>query len=294
MLNSDSTIGRPTAVLRLIPLVLAALAVPGCAGLPMPTGAVSPAEPAISLAHDAESCEIGPVRTGSRALPALDPQSIELLNWNIQKGGHADWGSELYELGVGADVLTLQEAPLVNPGWEEQVVESFHAFAPGFATRRSPTGVMTVSTAVPLVQCNLSAREPWLRTPKATLVTEYALEGRGETLLVINIHAVNFTLGLGAFEAQLDNASDVLEKHVGPVIFAGDFNTWRQSRLDHLQVLIDSHGLAAVEFAEDERKRFLGNPLDHVYVRGLDVVAAVTHETESSDHNPMRVWLSIS
>ena len=62
---------------------------------------------------------------------------------------------------------------------------------------------MTVSTAVPLVQCNLSAREPLLRTPKATLVTEYALAGRQDTLLVINIHAVNFTLGLGAFEAQL-------------------------------------------------------------------------------------------
>ena len=293
MSRADPPSSRRFALPRLLPLALLPLVVPGCAGLPQAAVAVDPVAPVHALAHDADSCEIGPESTGAKASESLDPYWIELLNWNIEKGGSADWGSELYELGVHADVLTLQEAPLVNPGWEDHVVETFHAFAPGYSTRRSPTGVMTVSTAVPLVQCNLSAREPWLRTPKATLVTEYALSGRYETLLVINIHAVNFTLGLQAFEAQLGAAADILERHDGPVIFAGDFNTWRQSRLTHLEVLIDSHGLAAVEFEDDDRKRFLGHPLDHVYVRGLEVVAAETHETRASDHNPMRVWLSI-
>ena len=284
---------RNRTLARILPLALLPLVVPGCASLPFPDTAVDPVAPVHGLAHDAESCEIGPESTGAQARQSLDPYWIELLNWNIQKGGSDEWGIELYELGEHADVLTLQEAPLVNPGWEDHVVDSFHAFAPGYQTRRSPTGVMTVSTAVPLVQCNLSAREPLLRTPKATLVTEYALAGRQDTLLVINIHAVNFTLGLGAFEAQLGTASGILERHDGPVIFAGDFNTWRQSRLEHLEVLIDSHGLAAVEFQDDDHKRFLGYPLDHVYVRGLDVVASETLDTRSSDHNPMRVWLSI-
>ena len=293
MLRTDPPKRSRFSFARLLPLALAPLVVPGCAGLPMSVAAVDPAEPLHALAHDAESCEIGPESTGAEARRSIDPYWIELLNWNIEKGGNEDWGIELYELGEHADVLTLQEAPLVNPGWEDHVVQNFHAFAPGYNTRQSPTGVMTVSTAVPLVQCNLSAREPWLRTPKATLVTEYALAGRAETLLVINIHAVNFTLGLGAFESQLDSASNILGRHEGPVIFAGDFNTWRQSRLEHLEVLIDSHGLDAVEFDNDDRKRFLGYPLDHVYVRGLEVVAAETHETRASDHNPMRVWLSI-
>lgn len=281
-------------LLRILPLALAALSVPGCAGLPVPSTAVVPVEPVHALAHDADSCEIGPEKTGHQALASIDPASIELLNWNIQKGGHEDWGLDLYEYGNRATVLTLQEAPLRNPGWESQVVESFHAFAPGYETRRSPTGVMTVSTAVPLVQCNFAAREPWLRTPKATLVTEYALTDRSETLLVVNIHAVNFTFGLGAFERQLEQASSVLARHEGPIIFAGDFNTWRKARLDHLAMLVDAHGLAPVQFDEDDRKRVFGKPLDHVYVRGLDVVAADTAETATSDHNPMRVWLSIS
>ena len=294
MKKAPTTPSGRRAALRVLPLVLAALSVPGCAGLPVSTTGVAPVEPLHALAHDADSCEIGPKQTGRAALPSIDPSAIELLNWNIEKGGHEDWGLDLYEYGNRATVLTLQEAPLVNPGWADHVVESFHAFAPGFETRRTPTGVMTVSTAVPLVQCNFEAREPWLRTPKATLVTEYALTGRSETLLVVNIHVVNFTLGLGAFEQQLDTASAILSRHDGPVIFAGDFNTWRQARLDHLRALVDSHGLAAVQFAEDERKRIFGKPLDHVYVRGLDVVAADTLNTATSDHNPMRVWLSIS
>ena len=280
--------------LRLLSIALLPMIVPGCANLPPSVTAVDPVEPTHSLAHDADSCAAGVERVGEQAKHSLDPNEIELLNWNIQKGGGADWGQDLRALGTDADVLTLQEAPLVNPGWKEHVIESFHAFAPGFTTPWTSTGVMTVSTAIPLVQCNLSAREPWLRTPKATLVTEYALDGEQETLLVVNIHAVNFTLGLGAFEAQLDGASRILARHEGPVIFAGDFNTWRQSRLTHLDSIIDEHGLASVQFPDDVRKRVFGLPLDHVYVRGLDVVDAETEETNSSDHNPMRVWLSIS
>ena len=279
---------------RLLPVVLAPLLVPGCGNLPPLMAAVEPVQPVHALAHDADACGTGIERVGKRAKHALDPHDIELLNWNIQKGGKDDWGLELRELGTHADVLTLQEAPLVNPGWKEQVIESFHAFAPGFETSVTPTGVMTVSTAIPLVQCNLSSLEPWLRTPKATLVTEYALDGRSETLLVVNVHAVNFTWGLGAFEAQLDGASRVLARHNGPVIFAGDFNTWRQSRLAHLESIVGEHGLAVVDFPEDVRKRVFGYPLDHVYVRGLEVVDAETQETRSSDHNPMRVWLSAS
>ncbi len=279
--------------LKILPLAVLAAGVPGCATSPLPTGGVTPVLPVHALADAGDACEIGPEATGRYAQATLDPTAIEVLNWNIQKGADRDWGNKLYALGQGADIVTLQEAPLVNPGWDDSVTDQFHAFAPGFKTRRSPTGVMTVSTAVPLVQCNLRSREPFLRTAKATIVTEYALAGYDETLLVINIHAVNFTLGMAAFEQQLADASSILERHAGPVIFSGDFNTWRKARIDHVDELVQSHGLAAVEFADDERKRFLGLPLDHVYIRGLNVLAAKTYETDTSDHNPMRVWLSI-
>jgi endonuclease/exonuclease/phosphatase (EEP) superfamily protein YafD len=244
------------------------------------------------LAQGVDACEIGPPPSGRHADTELNPNAIELLNWNIQKGQDPDWGDKLYALGRSANIITLQEAPLVNPGWEDHVADQFHAFAPGVETRQSPTGVMTASTAVPLVQCNLSSREPLLLTPKATIVTEYALAGRDETLLVINIHAVNFSLGMRAFVEQLGIAAAVLERHAGPVIFSGDFNTWRQARFDFVQEMIAAHGLTAVAFEIDERKRAFGIALDHVYIRGLKVNAAETYDTDTSDHNPMRVWLS--
>ncbi len=264
----------------------------GCAALPVDSVRIAPDAPLVRLTEGDEACRTSPEAADATPRQALDPRLITLVNWNVQKGGHGDWGDQLGALVAGADVLTLQEAPIVSDGWRDHDAALFHACAPGFESRRTPTGVLTISDAAPLVQCNLQALEPVLRTPKATLVTEYALAGRDDNLLVVNMHVVNFTMGLAAFQAQLSDASDVVAQHRGPVILTGDFNTWSQARLDVLGTVIDAHGLGAVDFSDDARKRFLGKPLDHVYVRGLDVVWATTYETDTSDHNPMRVWLS--
>ncbi len=272
-------------------LLATAALVAGCAALPAAKARLEPDAPLNLLAAGADLCRTGPMRASA---PALDPEAFELFNWNVRKGSNADWSYDMQLLAREADVLTLQEAPLVNDGWQGHAAEQFHSFAPGFRSLSTPTGVLTISDVQPIVQCNLRAREPLLRTAKATVVTEYALDGYDATLLVVNIHAVNFTLGLGAFEAQIGEAADILDRHHGPVIFTGDFNTWRQGRVDLVELLVDRHGLMPVEFDDDQRKRVFGKALDHVYVRGLDVLSATTYETETSDHNPMRVWLSIS
>lgn len=285
----------PAAPVRGLPrtvLIALVACIAGCAALPGPTARIAPAAPPPHFALDADACHAEVVPSDRPGSDGIDPRSIELFNWNVRKGGHADWSDDLRALARDADLLTLQEAPLINDGWHGQSADDHHAFAPGFESRRTPTGVLTISEATPFVQCNLRAREPWLRTDKATVITEYALAGMAETLMVINIHAVNFTFGLGAFEAQMAAASDVIARHHGPVIFVGDFNTWRQARLDLLGALVESHGLESVDFGRDTRKRMFGKPLDHVYVRGLNVHEATTFEIDSSDHNPMRVWLS--
>lgn len=279
-------------VLSRAPALAVTLLVAGCAALPMESVRIAPDAPLLRLAQGDEPCHTSAEPPVAEPLPALDPRLITLVNWNVQKGGHGEWGDQLGALSAGADVLTLQEAPIANAGWRGHDPNRFHAFAPGFETRRTSTGVLTISDTAPLVQCNLQAREPWLRTPKATLVTEYALAGRDENLLVVNMHVVNFSMGLAAFQSQLADASDIVAQHRGPVILTGDFNTWRQARLDLLAAIIDTHGLEAVDFSNDTRKRFLGKPLDHVYVRGLGVLSATTYETDTSDHNPMQVRLS--
>jgi endonuclease/exonuclease/phosphatase (EEP) superfamily protein YafD len=105
----------------------------------------------------------------------LDSGSIQVVNWNIQKGKNTAWVGDLAEKNMGPDLLILQEASRRTDAWEDLVPEHFASFAEGFGPNWSPSGVMTVSAAQPMTECELIAHEPWFGTRKATLVTEYGL-----------------------------------------------------------------------------------------------------------------------
>ncbi|MGB5166198.1 MAG: endonuclease/exonuclease/phosphatase family protein [Woeseiaceae bacterium] len=217
----------------------------------------------------------------------LDSSEIRIVNWNIEKGDDPRWATDLRNLHETADLYVFQEAPLKSAVWNETTVDRHHAFAPGYRTRRALTGVMTVSNTTPLTQCNLVAVEPWIRSPKATVITEYGLTDTDETLLVVNIHVVNFTFGMRAFIEQIAQAKTVIDEHHGPIVLLGDFNTWRSGRAELLGEMAADAGLQVTVFEEDHRKRFFGLPLDHIYTRGLEVIDATTTLVDSSDHNPM-------
>jgi endonuclease/exonuclease/phosphatase (EEP) superfamily protein YafD len=223
----------------------------------------------------------------------LDSDSIRLVNWNVQRGGDIRWTTDLANLEVDPDLVVLQEVPLNPKPWGVPTADQYHSFSPGYRTRRSLTGVMTVSAAKPLTQCNFMSREPWLRSPKATVITEYGLTNTDQTLLVVNIHAVNFTFGTHEFSKQFQQAFSVLNNHAGPILISGDFNTWHWRRSKVLKEMTDSLGLEMLDYDEDHRKRFLGQPLDHIYVRGLEVLESTTLQVDSSDHNPMSVHLRL-
>ena len=65
-----------------------------------------------------------------------------------------------------------------------------------------------------------------MHSPKAT---NYALPNQ-QLLLSVNLHAINFTLGISDLKQQLDDAADIMRHHTGPIIFAGDLNTWSDER----------------------------------------------------------------
>jgi len=153
---------------------------------------------------------------------------------------------------------------------------------------------MTVSAAQPMTECELIAHEPWFGTRKATLVTEYGLTGSDDTLLVINIHGINFTFGVDELGKQFSQARAVIDAHDGPVLFSGDFNTWRGQRAKVLEEMLAGLGMTALEYDVDYRKRFLGQALDHIYVRGLYSEHATTLDSQASDHNPMAVRLRLA
>ncbi|MEJ2255605.1 MAG: endonuclease/exonuclease/phosphatase family protein [Woeseiaceae bacterium] len=239
-----------------------------------------------STADDVSNCRA--LLTSSRVTDnALDPSSIRLFNWNLQKSRQPHWRNDIETLASAADLVLIQEAS-IREETIDKIDSSLHwSFAPGYSTPGEITGVMTLSKSPPISQCSFAAAEPWLRTPKAASVTQYALRGSDETLVVVNIHAVNFTFGTNDYSAQFSQLAEVLKAHTGPIILSGDLNTWRGKRVRIVADLAESLSMTAVDFARDNRKTVFGKALDHIYVRGLEVLDADTAVVDSSDHNPM-------
>jgi endonuclease/exonuclease/phosphatase (EEP) superfamily protein YafD len=223
----------------------------------------------------------------------LDASSITLFNWNVRKSRAPRWREDFEAYAGGADLVLFQEASIREESIGELDANRYWSFAPGYSRPGEVTGVMTLSAIRPLTQCSLVHYEPWLQTSKATSITEYGLQGTSQTLVVANVHAVNFSFGTQAFEKQFEEIRQVLESHDGPIILSGDLNTWREKRTQIVEELADSLQLVAVNFDNDQRKRFFGSPLDHIYVRGLRAIESDTASVDTSDHNPMTATLGM-
>ena len=277
------------SIIRNIAAIGVLLVLASCSSQP-----TAPVRVAAEPAADASACidELG--TTSDAYSRPLDSSSISVVNWNIQKRRNTAWVGELAEQMAGPDLLILQETIEANDAWQDIAPDHFASFAEGFGPDTAPSGVMTVSAAQPLTECELVAHEPWFGTRKATLITEYGLSDSDTTLLVVNIHGINFALGVRDLANQFEQARTVIEAHEGPVLFSGDFNTWRGERQRVLEAMLHSLGLDSLEYDVDHRKRFFGSPLDHIYVRGLDTEHATTMKSNSSDHNPMSVRLKIT
>lgn len=257
------------------------------ATLGLALGLALPAMEAPGQQTDAHHCGAAlgqiPVEQGQELSEHLD-----VLSWNIQKASNSGWATDLAALATDVNLAFIQEAAVEAqiPGAID--IPLHQAFAAGYTTDRQSTGVMTLSSSSPSLHCNFTHWEPWLGTPKATSVTEYSLAGRDDRLLAINLHAVNFALGLAGYEQQLRSLAELLARHQGPAILAGDFNTWSAARQDLVDNILGEHGLQAVQFQPDLRTTAFGRALDHIYVRGLQASFSEVIPVTSSDHNPLR------
>jgi endonuclease/exonuclease/phosphatase (EEP) superfamily protein YafD len=231
--------------------------------------------------------------------------AVRLLTWNVAKNTQKPyWQRDFTNLVQQhqPNLIFLQEAQLCatrqdfpslgNMGWH---------FAPNFldTARHTYSGVLTAAN----LSCIRSEAiltqhsEPIVNTPKVSLVAEYALD-RYQSLLTVNAHLINF-VDLGRFQAQLDELAERMQHHRGAMIFAGDFNTWNQSRWEQLVSMTKGLGLNPVSFPWFESlkiKRFLlSPPLDYVFYRGFQhqpLSAKVASKIASSDHKPLLVELA--
>lgn len=240
----------------------------------------------LKLSDNVDDCVAALRQIKRPARTTLSADSIRILNWNIAKGRNSGWQQTLDKYAVGSNLVTLQEAILGTQSKAPAFAGFDWSFADGYARASSVSGVATFSRAQPLVRCNLKQNEPWLGVPKAIHVTQYALSGSDQYLLVLNMHAINFTFGLRSYGAQLGQVESVLRDYSGPVILTGDFNTWRAARQELLDQFAQVSRLSVVPFEQDRRVRFLGHAVDHVLYRNLFLKNSTTVSVLTSDHNP--------
>lgn len=221
---------------------------------------------------------------------ALTGTDFTLLNWNIHKAQHAHWPRDFARLSKEATLITLQEALL-----EERLLEHIGQQAPywglagAFHYRKGTTGVLTASRVQAVYHCALRSTEPLIRTPKTILISRFEIRDAPAPLLLVNVHGINFSLGTGRYREQLQALQELLMQHHGPLIVAGDFNTWNKRRDARVQDMVRALSLQALPYAEGERSRILGRAVDHIFYRGVTVLEQRTAAQTSSDHHPIEV-----
>lgn len=222
--------------------------------------------------------------------PLIDQKSFSVLVWNIFKQKRADCINILEQYADQTKLILLQEAQttpqLLN------FIAQYNKIAdhvPAYSLNDIHAGVMTITDTTPTQILSFREREPFIRVSKSALITLYPIKNSTQQLLVANIHAINFSLGVKVYRQQIYMLLNYIKQHHGPVILAGDFNAWSRQRLSLLYHLIRSINLKPVNFPIDIRKTFLGRPLDFVFYRGLKLDAANILSTATSDHNPLFV-----
>lgn len=122
---------------------------------------------------------------------------------------------------------------------------------------------------------------------KSLLFSSYDFKDN-QTLLILNVHAINFRENQ-RFNKEIDRFRELLEAQKGPMIVAGDFNTWNKKRLEKLHTLREKLGLKMVEFSKERHiKSFMGNHLDFIFYRDLELIKSSNDNTHGlSDHNPL-------
>ncbi len=222
----------------------------------------------------------------------LPPDKIRLFVWNIHKAEDPRLSQDFADLTFGADLALFQEA-VSSPGFVQSLVaantdfewtiaKSFQLFDFSF------TGVATAYRVKPVGETVIVSKvtEPVTETPKTILLSQFLITGNYETLLVANVHGINF-VGLEAYKTQMNQLVEKLRQHKGPMIVAGDFNTWAPARLDYIKSLFEPLGLVQVNTPVAGML-----DLDHIFLRGMTANFIFDFSyIDSSDHAPLMVDL---
>lgn len=227
----------------------------------------------------------------SKAHKMVPGKSYSMLVWNIFKHKRDGLLADLKALTEKADLAVLQES-MVN----DTMVPFFQSTtgmgwvsAASWLDKDGSTGVAT-GTRLAFDSSSFTrskVREPIVLTPKMILYTVHPLEN-GESLLLANIHGINF-VSTRSFKKQINQMYEVVSRHKGPLIVAGDFNSRNKARWKVLDAFSEKLGLETVQM-ENQKWEY---PIDAILARGITVDRAkILFEYDSSDHKPL--WMEFT
>lgn len=217
---------------------------------------------------------------------------ITVVSWNGHKYEDPQHFYDIKSFSESSDILMLQEA-LHSTGWQAAFAShmsmSFSFYKSFCDFDDQANGVMTAARFPLLSSMTLpsTATEPGSFTHKASGYS--ALLINGVRVHLINTHALNFNLGAD-FEQQITQLAYFISQLKGPVIWAGDFNTWSPGRKEFLNRRATDLGLTHLIPRDDPRALIL----DHIYVRGFTPIFTEVLTMSSSDHYPMRAVLRLN
>lgn len=235
------------------------------------------------------------INSGKAKQQKLNNKNIKLLLWNAGKCEDPSWLNDFEHLSKASDLFLIQEAildPKNNFPLSKSQQKSWTMAASFYNQKGIASGVATGSAATPTHQRFLRSvsREFLANTPKMALVTDYSVKGNQQKLRVINVHAINFRLSTAEhFQKQLNQIEKALEEHKGPIILAGDFNTWSPERLAALFNLAKKYHLLQATPKNDPR----WFALDHIFTRGMKIRSVeLLGKVKSSDHRPIQMEIA--
>lgn len=240
---------------------------------------------------DNQSADILAIYGQAPEMSHKSTNSFVLTSWNIYKGGMSGLYSDLDRIIAESDFVLMQEF-LLGPEQEAQIGKSngvHWAFAKSFKDSGEWTGVATASRWQPFESVALRSpgTEPFAGTPKMSLITKYRLPA-GDDLWLVNLHGLNFDLSHVSFTEQIDAVVEELKEHTGPLIFAGDFNTWSDYRFRYLIAATQGLGLERAQL--ENPMGIMYATLDHIFYRGIKNPSyEILYAIDSSDHLPFRI-----
>ena len=122
---------------------------------------------------------------------------------------------------------------------------------------------------------------------------------RVRQLLVINVYIHCARGGGGSVRDSIEGfmlqIMDSVQKHDGPILIAGDFNTPTAEDQDYLMEMMDTVGLSPIlsEDGEVHPTHCGGNALDWIFYRGPSPAAPLTIDCEGRDHSILRTTFRI-